>query len=202
MSTNSKSKRFVLGKTYYFAKVTYNRTAVMFMSRFVPWEDTLKEIKVIGLKCTEHHKVPGEWDDKKVHDGFVFKSEDGKEYYNQYPIAVYGQLDDSNNLIVREKVPDDLTDIADIDYFDWQRGWTLATTVINHEVQAVTRPDSITPFSQYMGDEMADGPEGEAVREYLAQLVNTVETATGKKVVSRSIVSNGKVYNVKETILE
>ena len=65
--------------------------------------DTTPVLKteVIRLTVIEHHKVPGEWSDALEYDGYVLQDENGARWYNQYPYASYGQLDDSYDRVFR-----------------------------------------------------------------------------------------------------
>lgn len=95
--------RFTVGEAVVFVHIDFVPGRMRFGTRYFPWEDELREIKVVRLTCKEHHTVPGEWDDKPQHDGFVFMDDNGEVWHNQYPAAVYGQLDDSQNWIVHPK---------------------------------------------------------------------------------------------------
>jgi hypothetical protein len=71
-------------------------------STYFPWEHKEKPtLSIIELKCTEHHKVAdsndGSEEPKLNCDGFIFTDESENLWYNQYPSASYGQLDDSSN---------------------------------------------------------------------------------------------------------
>ena len=59
--------------------------------------DTTPVLKteLIRLTVIEHHKVPGEWSAALEYDGYILQDENGARWYNQYPYASYGQLDDS-----------------------------------------------------------------------------------------------------------
>ena len=79
---------------------------------FLPWEDEVVSKTIEQLSVKEHHKVPNYWDSVgavKENDGYVLNGPDGSVWYNQYPKASYGQLDDSaDRLYLRcsdEKVP-------------------------------------------------------------------------------------------------
>lgn len=56
-------------------------------------------IHFVKLTVTEHHKVPGEWDNEEKYDGFILTDEQGNRYGNQYPRASYGQLSDTSDRI-------------------------------------------------------------------------------------------------------
>ncbi len=52
------------------------------------------------LIVTEHHRVPGEWDNADVepqYDGYLLKDEQGEPFSNQFPRASYGQTSDEGN---------------------------------------------------------------------------------------------------------
>jgi len=63
----------------------------------VPHLYTISKIQFNELTITEHHKVSGEWSNKKEYDGFKAVDKNGLIYSNQYPIASYGQLTDNKN---------------------------------------------------------------------------------------------------------
>lgn len=85
--------RFEVGRNYVFMRVLFTGRPRL-MNRYIPWEDTLDSIQTINLTCKEHHKVPGEFSDERKFDGFIFEDAEGGIWYNQYPNAHYGQLDD------------------------------------------------------------------------------------------------------------
>jgi hypothetical protein len=87
-----------------FILVSYDSPEPHFGNLYLPWCDTLKEIKLLDVQCLEHHRVPGEWDNEIKHDGFIFKDDTGRVWYNQYPRAAYGQMDDSNNWRIRPAI--------------------------------------------------------------------------------------------------
>ena len=67
---------------------------------FYDIDDKPLKTTISKMKCKEHHKVYWEYDDKKApptYDGFVFTDNKGGVWYNQFPYASYGQLEDSQN---------------------------------------------------------------------------------------------------------
>ena len=72
---------------------------------FLPWEETEVSSEIVYLTVKEHHKVPGRHDPKEelLYDGFILTDDSGCVWYNQYPRADYGQLDDSSNRRFRRK---------------------------------------------------------------------------------------------------
>ena len=90
--------RYEVGQTVPFIKVEFDNNGVFSMlSAYLPWSHTLTKINIEVMQCIEHHKVPttyGDADDKKA-DGFIFSTFGGSIWHNQYPLAAYGQIDDS-----------------------------------------------------------------------------------------------------------
>lgn len=66
----------------------------------VPQTDhIINEIKFVESTVKEHHKVPGDWDDEKKYDGFIFDVQ-GCRGLNQYPKASYGQISDTQDRVI------------------------------------------------------------------------------------------------------
>lgn len=86
-----------------FIHLNFTMKNLRFGSMYLPWEDELHSIDILEVECVEHHKVAWDQDPdgKKEHDGFVFKDDDGRIWHNQYPRASYGQIDDSQNWVIR-----------------------------------------------------------------------------------------------------
>lgn len=95
--------RYSVGSTYFFIWINFTRNESRWGSLFIPWLDTLHGIEIKKLTCKEHHKVAWDQDPKreKEYDGFIFTEEKSEhasgQWFNQYPTACYGQLDDSAN---------------------------------------------------------------------------------------------------------
>ena len=55
-----------------------------------------KKTVIFKLKVTEHHQVPWDQDPtgQKKYDGFKLITDAGEVWYNQYPVASYGQVSD------------------------------------------------------------------------------------------------------------
>lgn len=98
--------RFQIGQTYVFAKLVFKRGFERFGNAYLPWADSDLKILVQVLKCEEHHKVPAHYREEEgpTCDGFIFRNvDDSTIWYNQYPRASYGQMDDSYDRKVLKK---------------------------------------------------------------------------------------------------
>lgn len=62
-------------------------------------EEEEVEVLIKKLTVTEQHAVLEEWSNGCSAYGFVLKDTAGNEWYNQYPIAAYGQLDCSRDYV-------------------------------------------------------------------------------------------------------
>ena len=100
--------RFTVGENYFFIRTKFDNCGnPNWGGLYVPWEHDKLEIEIIQLRCAEHHRVPVDWNDsdRRV-DGFIFvdvnynATEDSVCWYNQYPTACYGQIDDSNDRVI------------------------------------------------------------------------------------------------------
>jgi hypothetical protein len=95
--------RYTIGRKYIFiheqAKLKPKQNMVTpFPCVFKPWEDEMENQRILVLTCAEHHKVRNTWakpEDEPDCDGFIFLDAEGGKWYNQYPTASYGQVDDS-----------------------------------------------------------------------------------------------------------
>lgn len=88
--------RYNLGQSYIFVKSSFKKGSTPRMSNlFFPWEDTDLKLDFIKLTCKSVHAVSGAYDDDLKCQGFIFEDANKNEWYNQYPRASYGQLDDS-----------------------------------------------------------------------------------------------------------
>ena len=93
--------RYTVGHDYLFVRVTFERKPGENIRVYIPWICGPATIEVIKLKCASHHKVPNNYNDKPDHDGFIFIDDTGHRWFNQFPRASYGQIDDSMNRKVR-----------------------------------------------------------------------------------------------------
>jgi hypothetical protein len=103
MSTESKL-RYEPGKIYHFVLLKFLPSAMPSFGPYRPWlGDSITKLEIVELTCQSHHKVKWVYDpteEEAKHDGFIFVDKTGAEWYNQYPRAEYGQLDDTADWIV------------------------------------------------------------------------------------------------------
>lgn len=198
--------RFEVGHTYTFLRTLYTPGRPSFVNVYIPWEDTLTDIQAINLTCKEHHKVPNEFNpEDKKYDGFVFEGADGGVWYNQYPTASYGQLDDTQDRRVERhfetcemfSVDDEgeplknaegllikRTDAEGVKNYEiWQdmfeNPFELATMRLGNIYRA------INPLASRL---TLESKKREALREHLNALVEKVEATSQQKVIFEPIV--------------
>jgi len=94
--------RFTVGKKELFVNVWFTRDVRNYPSLYLPWQDLLDWVEVLELTCVAHHKVPTDYSDELRCDGYIFEDAAKNSWYNQYPKASYGQIDDSNDGYVRK----------------------------------------------------------------------------------------------------
>lgn len=197
--------RFTVGEVYWFARTLYtNKDPKLptFTSLFMPWLHNLDKIEFLPLLCKEHHKVAWDQDPKseKTCDGFVFVSptDETDIWYNQYPKASYGQLDDTNDRVVFKHyenaelfVLDESGEVvkeadgkmmklpgseAKWKYFEstfWDSRFTLASTMLTTLDRAVSRDADVAA----LGEEKVN-----QLKVYHALFISKWEEASGKKV--------------------
>jgi hypothetical protein len=126
MTQVQRKLRYTVGAVYFFIWINFTRNEPRWGSVFLPWLDTLNGIDIRKLTCREHHNVAWNQDpnNDKIHDGFIFTEEKSEhasgQWFNQYPAAGYGQLDDSSNW----KVAPDLT-VAEVEALPDNKVWAM-----------------------------------------------------------------------------
>lgn len=197
--------RFTVGEVYWFARTLYTNKPMKessFASIYMPWYHDLDKIEFLPLLCKEHHKVAWDQDPKeeKTCDGFIFVSptDENDIWYNQYPSACYGQLDDTNDRVVFKHyetselfVLDEAGNVkgdngqmmklpgseAKWEYFEstfWQSRFTLASTMLSNLDRAISPPGR-----------KQSGLDDEKLKQlevYQAVFIARWEEASGKKV--------------------
>lgn len=129
--------RFTVDKEYVFITFEVQPCsdfpgASFYYTNYIPWHVSFKKIHLVKLKCVEHRKVrdTNSGSDELSCDGFLFKDEEGKEWYNHWFGASYGQLSTASDNyvmttregkrpIVLERVDSRLITILDgVQYFN------------------------------------------------------------------------------------
>lgn len=121
----------------------------------MPWNDTVTKIHLKTLTVSEHHKVPDEWGDQEVlkFDGFILLDDKGNKWYNQYPYASYGQLNDISDAMFN----DGMEEVCDAMRFldDLARA---VRTVENPSVLATHYIDVIEEIEKFTGKKIEQHP--------------------------------------------
>ena len=99
--------RYTVGQDYLFIRIKFTNNPGDITLTYVPWRCEHHTIEFIKLKCTQHHKVPGNWDDDPRYDGFSFIDDVDRIWHNQFPRAGYNKTDDSMDGQVSLAVPDE-----------------------------------------------------------------------------------------------
>lgn len=178
--------RFEIGQQIPFIKVKFNRrpdNKLMFQSLYDPRIHDLESIEVKMLTVKEHHKVPWyhEPAGEKKYDGFIFTEQlnEGKEeiWYNQYPTASYGQLDDTSDRIVfrhLEHTNDEITKMSNEEVDVWLEHWNEALHFIANIKRAV---DGGTRYALKLSPK-----DKKLFEEYLFKVQEAIENVSGKKI--------------------
>jgi hypothetical protein len=198
--------RYTPGHAYAFARIHYRHkgeSVVRKSGLYDPKEHDFVAIDIVLLQCERSERVHWEFDDKreKKYDGFIFREvraeNDGRVFHNQYPVAHFGQLDDSANYLAKpartEERIAELNKIKQIDkdaYLQelispYEDAFTLLSRLIG-----ATSDQSDRQLKNYWNS--AEKAEIEDVTE---KLKTAVETLTKKQLGYRDAVitfTNGK----------
>lgn len=167
--------RYEVGQDYPFTRVNYEPGFFRLGHVYLPWDDTLHSIEHILLKCTGHYKVPLAYGEGEG-DGFVFAEQahiggapvkPDRVWYNQYPVAVYQQLSDVQDRMVR---PGDETPDAWLN----ERPFWDSRAMLSSIERALNphRPD----------EQQITEQQKVLLREHRDKLIEGVEEITGKRV--------------------
>jgi hypothetical protein len=88
--------RFTVGEKTIFAAQIYEGKGDVYL----PWENTNLVNEIIVATCISEHTVPINFDKIRTGIGYIFKDQHGRTWYNQYPTASYGQLNDTNDRVL------------------------------------------------------------------------------------------------------
>lgn len=108
VTASTNTDRFQVGETIVAVHYGYeSKFMTGFMRPFVSDVTQPEKINFIKLKVIGRYPVPWDQDPEQRldHVGFVLEDEMGRRWFNQYPRASFGQLDDSQNfMFVRENL--------------------------------------------------------------------------------------------------
>lgn len=131
--------RFQVGQQVTFIHVKFTSNQPRFNNIYLPWCDTLNEVKVKVLTCAEHHLVAGEWDNEIRYDGFIFHDteNDDHPWFNQYPRAAYDQISTEQDYMVHKGY----RDVKEVESWEIENGdfddYTEVSVYINHAMGGI-----------------------------------------------------------------
>lgn len=169
--------RYEIGQDYLFLHVGLESAREDGWKGFgyMPGVNKITSMKMVKLKCIEHHKVYETYDDRTkdpTHDGFVFEDTFGVRWNNQYPKASYGQTDTSNDYRVR--IPEEYATIKTcMDHY------TRVENILEDLVEVLKAEDD--PRRSY-NILKPNATERELLQEYFESLVFMAEQMLGKRV--------------------
>lgn len=151
--------RYTVGHSYAFALISFEPVADYFSHLYIPTIHTLNSIDVIVLKCVEHHKVPYAdtfYNNERRADGFIFVDENNRRWVNQYPSAIYGQTDDSNDRVVQREyiqhVDGEITDRFMTRYTDAFSMLAKICEALHTKRRVIETDDMRKGFEKYLND--------------------------------------------------
>jgi hypothetical protein len=182
--------RFEVGQIVPFAKVSFHPRADVdqfhagLCRLFHPDLHVLDRIEVKLLEVAAHHKVPSEWDENPEHDGFVLREVGSDQmWHNQYPRAVYGQLDDSYDRIVVRKhdhvTPEECSAMEAAELEHLLEKWSTAQSMLETIYRALHG-------REHERIDLAEDSREQFAR-YHAQFKAEVEKVTGRRVEYREL---------------
>lgn len=96
------------------------------------------------LTVSEHHRVPAEYDEKRelTYDGYILRTQGDKGadrvWYNQYPVASYGQLSDIGNSIFTLHAEGATSEEINKLFHDWKNPWQFIAA--EHMLEGIAMP--------------------------------------------------------------
>jgi hypothetical protein len=168
----------------FHARYNVDQFQAAWMRHYHPAYHLLDGIEVKLLEVTEHHKVASEFDDTPDCDGFVLRETvTGDIWHNQYPVAVYGQLDDSRDRMVQRKhdhfTKEEADAMSDDEHDAVLRYWPTGLAELQSVYRALNGPER---------DRLEfDEEDREMFELYHERLKAIVEEAAGKHVEYREL---------------
>lgn len=196
--------RFEIGQQVPFIKVKYHKKPNIdkaFSSLFDPRLHDLDSINVKLLTVKEHHKVSSSYepDGEKKYDGSIFTEQlgEGKEqiWYNQYPTASYGQLDDTSDRMVTrhsEFTKEEVEQMSHEEVNMWLENWHTALEFTANIKRAL---DGGERYSLELSPE-----DRKLFEDYLFKVQEVIEKVCNKKIeykIATHKTKNNEVIELK-----
>ncbi|TLX15794.1 hypothetical protein [Rhizobium sp. MHM7A] len=208
--------RYTPGNSYAFARILYRHKGddvVRKSGLFDPKQHDFVAIDLVLLNCERQERVHWEFDEReeKKYDGFIFRQIGGENdrriFHNQYPVAHFGQFDDSANYRARPaRTEQRITELETLKQENEQAylqelisPYEDAFTVLGRLIGA-TSDDSKRQLKGYWtADEKA------VINSVTETLKTSIETLIGKKLGYRGTLitfTNGKPPETLDGFLE
>lgn len=202
--------RFAVGEKTIFIVQSFKRMGD-FHFLYEPWSDKDLNNEIIVATCLSEHDVPVEYyeADGNTAKGYIFSDQHGRIWYNQYPKAGYGQIDDSADrmLILHDENISNLDSYknqvkADFsksfndkdlihDWYFFNRPVTLGSFVSN-VFRFIIRNNETRRSDDYIRMQC------NSLESYLGEMISTVEKEANCEIL---LVSERVKFNDKETVV-
>jgi hypothetical protein len=212
----SETLRYTPGNSYAFARILYRYKGDHVIRKsgiFDPKQHDFTATDLILLNCERRESVYWEFDDKeeKKYDGFIFRQvggeNDGRTFHNQYPVAKFGQLDDSANYRAKPAPTDQR--IAELDVLEQEDKHAHLQELISPYEDAFTLLGRLIGATSDLSSRQVTGywtgEEIKIVETVTETLKVEIEQLIGKKIGYRDALitfTNGKPPERVQGLLE
>ncbi len=212
----TESLRYTPGHSYAFARVLYREKGSEIVRRwglFDPKNHDFVGCDIVLLRCERMEHVHWEFDPKeeKKHQGFVFTEvggeHGGRVFHNQYPIAHFGQLDDSANY--RARPARDERRIAELDALQEVSEDEYRQELLSAYEDAFTLLGKLIGATSELSSRKVTGywssAEQKIMKDVTESLKGDLESVIGKKIGYRNAVitfTKGKPSEQIDGLLE
>lgn len=198
--------RYTPGNSYAFTRILYRLKGddvVRKSGLFDPKQHDFVAIDLVLLNCERQERVHWEFDDKeeKKYDGFIFRQvggeNDGRVFHNQYPVAHFGQLDDSANYRAKPARTDQR--IAELETLKQENEKSYLQELISSYEDAFTLLGKLIGATSDLSARQVNGywsPEEKEIMENVTEALKAgIEALIGKQLGYREALitfTNGK----------
>jgi hypothetical protein len=198
--------RYTPGNSYAFTRILYRHKDSEIIRKsglFDPKKHDFVAFDLVLLKCERREHVYWEFDEKeeKKYDGFIFRQvggkNDGRIFHNQYPVAHFGQLDDSANY--RAKPARTEERVAELNNLEHSDPEAFLQEIIGPYEDAFTALGRLIEATSSESDRQVKDywtpAETEIIEGVTESLKTGIETLIGKKIGYREVLitfTNGK----------